>query len=186
MALTRVDISLVSAFGVVQTPKQDTEPAISGITTEIWFSAGFFRDIVKDLGHPHYYETLYTACCRAMPLINLFIFFLYLLYSEATVCEKCIWRKGKTLFCQCSHIKQEVNNGLGYLPQLWDGAVFFSGCSRLFSILLWADSLLIGWKWPPECLFVCVCVHSSLSCIDKLIIIFTLNGCSFCVSSFIL
>lgn len=35
MALTRVDISLESASGVVQTPKQDTEPAISGITTEI-------------------------------------------------------------------------------------------------------------------------------------------------------
>ena len=77
MALTRVDISLVSASGVVQTPKQDTEPAISGITTEIWFSAGFFRDIVKDLGHPQYYETLYTACCRALPLINYFYIFFY-------------------------------------------------------------------------------------------------------------
>lgn len=61
---------------------------------------------------------------------------------------------------------------MGYLSRFGDTAVFFSRCSRLFSILLRADSPLIGWKWPPECQRVC----SSLSCIDKPIIIFTLNG----------
>lgn len=81
--------------------------------------------------------------------------------------------KKKIPSCQCWDINREVNNGVGYLLQLWDAAVFFfPGCSRLFPILLWADSSLIGWKWPPECWCMC----SSLSCIDKLITIFTLNG----------
>lgn len=102
-----------------------------------------------------------------------------LIYSDLmTRVFSSVWEmsllKKIVLSCQCKHINinKEVNNKVDYLFQVWDGAVFFSGHSRMFSILVWADSLLIGWKWPPEC----QCVCSSLSCIDKLIIIYTLNG----------
>lgn len=124
-------------------------------------------DILRDLDHPCYYDcAVYAAELYSYLIQNWW-------RKQASNCKGEIpLMKKKMLPCQCSHINKEVNNGVGYLFQFQDGAVFFSGCSRLFSILLWADSLLIGWKWPPEC----QCVCSSLSCIDKLIIIYTLNG----------
>lgn len=110
---------------------------------------------------------LCSICCRSV----LHIFGWWREQASNRVWE-IYFMKEKRLFCQCSHINKEVNNGVGYLFQFGDGGMFFSGCSRLLSFLLWADSLLIGWKWPPECRCGC----SSLSCIDKLIIIYTLNG----------
>lgn len=79
------------------------------------------------------------------------------------------------LSCQCSYINKELNNERGYLFQLWDSTVFYPGYCRLLAFLLWADSLLIDWKWSPECQRECVRACSSLSYTDKLIIIFTLN-----------
>ena len=74
--------------------------------------------------------------------------------------------------CQCSYINKEGNNGLGYLFQLRDGAVFFSGCTRLFFYSA-RGSFTVNWLKMFSSLSVCVCC--SLSCTDKLIIIFTLN-----------
>lgn len=132
----------------------------------MWLSAGFFWDLLRDLGHACFYLV------HAAELYFCLICSNFVTRASKWLCMRNALMKKEMLFCQWSHINKEVNNGLGYLLQLWDGALFFSGCSRLFSILLRADSLLIAWKWPPECWCVC----SSLSCTDKLVIIFTLNG----------
>lgn len=107
----------------------------------------FFWDMLRDLGHPWYYEyaaELYFYFC-------LIYLDLMMRASRQLRMRNAFNEKQKMLSCQCSHINKEVNNGVWNLFQFWDGAVFFSACSRFFSILLGADLMLIGWKWLLEC-----------------------------------